>query len=69
MVTFGDFDVAPGGFLDATQPRPLVKFQEPPDNPPAQSSQWSATSAQTAYLLFQLPARAAFLSKWMIPDG
>ncbi len=72
-LTFSDFGVMPGQFLDATVPRPAVDFTEPPSNPPADRSQWGTTSAQMAYLLFQLPARAAFLAKRMtqqaVPHG
>jgi hypothetical protein len=64
-LTFSDFGVMPGQFLDATVPHPTVDFTEPPSNPPPDRSQWGATSAQMAYLLFQLPARAAFLAKRM----
>jgi hypothetical protein len=52
-----DFGVgAPGGFLDATQ-HTNIAFE---------GSRWGASSAQVAYLLFQLPARAAFLAKTMV---
>lgn len=52
-----DFGVsAPGGFLAATRHTDLA-FDE---------SRWGASSAQVAYLLFQLPARAAFLAKTMV---
>lgn len=52
-----DFGVgAPGGFLDATQHTNLA----------FEGSRWGASSAQVAYLLFQLPARAAFLGKTMV---
>jgi hypothetical protein len=68
-LTFGDFGVMPGQFLDATVPRPSVNFTEPPSNPPPDRSQWGATSAQTAYLLFQLPARAAFLARRMAEEA
>ncbi|MGW5217972.1 hypothetical protein ACWEQA_08895 [Nocardia sp. NPDC004085] len=46
----------PGGFLDATTHTDIAF-----DN-----CRWGASSAQTAYLLFQLPARAAFLAKKMV---
>jgi len=65
-LSFGDFGVAPGQFLDAMQARPQVDFTEPPSNPPPDRSRWGVNSAQTAYLLFQLPARAAFLAKSMV---
>ncbi|MEO5819722.1 MAG: hypothetical protein ABIT71_04400 [Vicinamibacteraceae bacterium] len=52
-----DFGVGkPGAFLDATHHTNLV-FEQ---------SRWGASSAQVAYLLFQLPARAAFLAKTMV---
>jgi hypothetical protein len=52
-----DFDVTvPGGFLDATQHTNLA----------FEGSRWGASSAEVAYLLFQLPARAAFLAKTMV---
>jgi hypothetical protein len=65
-LTFDDFGVAPGAFLDATQAHALVDFTEPPSNPPPDRSRWGIDSAQTAYLLFQLPARAAFRAKNMV---
>ena len=65
-LAFSDFGLTPGGFLDATQAYPSVDFSEPPSNPPPDRSQWGTTSAQMAYLLFQLPARAAFLAKRMV---
>ena len=52
-----DFGVAIGGFLDANKPAPGVSF--PPNK-------WGTTSAQVAALLFQLPARAAFLGTKMV---
>jgi hypothetical protein len=53
-----DFGVTqPGQFLDATRNLPLVNF--PPNR-------WGTSSAQVASLLFQLPARAAFLGKRMV---
>ena len=55
-----DFGVTlPGQFLDATRNLPLVDF--PPNR-------WGTSSAQVASLLFQLPARAAFLGRRMV-DG
>jgi hypothetical protein len=52
-----DFGVArPGRFLDARQHTSLV----------LEGSRWGASSASVAYLLFQLPARAAFLGKTMV---
>jgi hypothetical protein len=58
-LVWSDFGVAaPGGFLDATT-HTNIAFE---------GSRWGASSAQIAYLLFQLPARAAFLATTMI-DG
>jgi hypothetical protein len=52
-----DFGVdAPGRFLDAAQHTNL-SFE---------GSTWGVSSAQVAYLLFQLPARAAFLATKMV---
>jgi hypothetical protein len=57
---WNDFGIGPlGGFLDATQHTHLI-FGD---------SRWGASSAQVAYLLFQLPARAAFLAKTMVTGG
>lgn len=50
--------VAPGGFLSAA-PQPAIAFD---------GSAWGESSASIAYLLFQLPARAAFSAVKMI-DG
>jgi hypothetical protein len=65
-LAFSDFGLTPGDFLDATRAYPTVDFSEPPTNPPPDRSQWGTTSAQIAYLLFQLPARAAFLATRMV---
>jgi hypothetical protein len=46
----------PGGFLDATR-HTNISFE---------GSTWGASSAEVAYLLFQLPARAAFLARTMV---
>jgi hypothetical protein len=52
-----DFGVSrPGQFLDATQHTGL-EFDD---------ARWGDSSASVAYLLFQLPARAAFLAKTMV---
>jgi hypothetical protein len=52
-----DFGVSkPGQYLDATQHTTLV----------ADGVRWGASSAAVAYLLFQLPARAAFSGKKMV---
>ena len=60
---WSDFDAAPGGFLN-TATHTDIDF----DN-----SKWGASSAQIAYLLFQLPARAAFNALKMlgkaVPNG
>jgi hypothetical protein len=67
-LVWGDFEVAPGGFLDATR-HTAIGFDAPatpPRPPPVPHSQWGASSAQVAYLLFQLPARAAFLGRNMV---
>jgi hypothetical protein len=52
-----DFEVSkPGLFLDATQHTGLT----------FDTVRWGASSASVAYLLFQLPARAAFFGKTMV---
>ena len=52
-----DFGVVrPGQFLDATRHTDRV----------FDAVRWGATSASVAYLLFQLPARAAFLARSMV---
>ena len=57
---WSDFGIGPlGGFLDATKHTNLA-FDD---------SRWGASSAQVAYLLFQLPARAAFLAQKMVAGG
>ncbi len=54
---WNDFGVdRPGQFLDATQHGDVL----------FDGVRWGATSASVAYLLFQLPARAAFLAKTMV---
>jgi hypothetical protein len=56
-LVWGDFGVGvAGAFLDATQHTDIT----------FDLSRWGASSAQIAYLLFQLPARAAFLASRMI---
>lgn len=50
QLVWSDFDAAPGRFLSATTHTDIA-FPE---------ATWGASSAQVAYLLFQLPARAAF---------
>ena len=61
-----DFGVAaPGQFLDATQ-HTEIHFDGPSSSPPVEDSRWGASSAQVAHLLFQLPARAAFLGRRMV---
>jgi hypothetical protein len=56
-LVWADFGIgSPGGFLDATRHTDLA-FGE---------SRWGASSADVAFLLFQLPARAAFLAKSMV---
>lgn len=55
-LVWSDFDVASGGFLTAGAHNDIA----------FDGSQWGASSAQVAYLLFQLPARAAFLGKKMV---
>jgi hypothetical protein len=60
-----DFGVtAPGQFLDATQHTNL-SFEGMP-GPEHQRATWGASSAQVAFLLFQLPAWAAFLATKMV---
>lgn len=57
-----DFGIArPGQFLDATQHTRVVY-----KDAVGEAVRWGASSASVAYLLFQLPARAAFLAKTMI---
>ncbi len=56
-----DFGVAIGGFLDANKPAAGVSFPGDTDQ-----NTWGTTSAQVAALLFQLPARAAFLGTKMV---
>jgi hypothetical protein len=54
---WADFGVhVPGAFLDATQHTDRA----------FEGSTWGASSAQVAYLLFQLPARAAFFAPTMV---
>ena len=56
-LVWGDFGVdAAGAFLDASKHTDIA----------FDGSRWGASSAQIAYLLFQLPARAAFLASRMI---
>ena len=50
QLVWSDFGTAPGGFLN-TATHTDITFEK---------SKWGASSAQIAYLLFQLPARAAF---------
>ena len=63
QLVWGDFDTAPGGFLN-TAKHTDITFD---------LSTWGSSSAQIAYLLFQLPARAAFSGLKMlgaaIPNG
>lgn len=57
---WADFGVtAPGGFLDATRNTHLV----------FDGARWSASSAANAYLLFQIPARAAFRATKMLAEA
>lgn len=65
-LVWDDFGVAVGGFLDATRHTADIGFDGPASAPPVEHSQWGASSAQVAYLLFQLPARAAFLGTTMV---
>jgi hypothetical protein len=55
-LVWSDFGVAEDGFLDATL-HPEIQFGD---------SRWGDSSAQVASLLFQLPARAAFLGTRML---
>lgn len=56
-LVWDDFGVGkPGQFLDATRHTNLA----------FDAVQWGASSASVAHLLFQLPARAAFLAKSMV---
>ena len=56
-----DFAVAKGGFLSAA-PRPISAAT----SIPADVARWGTSSADVAYLLFQLPARAAFRATNML---
>ena len=62
-LVWGDFGTAPGQFLDALSPHPAVRFATPVAG---DFSSWGASSAEVAHLLFQLPARAAFLATNML---
>ena len=55
----------PGQFLDAAR-HTNIGFNGPASSRPVERSQWGASSAQVAYLLFRLPARAAFLGERMV---
>ena len=56
-LVWADFGVdAPGKFLDATQHTNLT----------FDGAKWGSSSAANAYLLFQLPARAAFQATKMV---
>jgi hypothetical protein len=56
QLVWSDFGAAPGRFLDATAHTDIA----------FEGSTWGASSAQIAYLLFQLPARAAFSALKML---
>jgi hypothetical protein len=63
QLIWDDFGAAPGRFLDPTTHTDIAY----------DGSKWGASSAQIAYLLFQLPARAAFNALKMlgkaVPNG
>jgi len=54
----------PGQFLDALRQAPGIRFRSL--EAPLEDSTWGASSAEVARLLFQLPARAAFLGTRMV---
>ncbi|RYF45519.1 MAG: hypothetical protein EOO27_41190 [Comamonadaceae bacterium] len=54
----------PGQFLEATKHTNLTFTGIP--GPDTQRATWGASSAEVAFLLFQLPARAAFRASKMI---
>lgn len=56
QLVWSDFGTAPGGFLN-TATHTDIAFDK---------SKWGSSSAQIAYLLFQLPARAAFSALKML---
>jgi hypothetical protein len=58
---WGDFGFVNGRFLSAA-PRPISA----PTSIPADVASWGTSSADVAYLLFQLPARAAFRATNML---
>jgi hypothetical protein len=62
-LTWDDFNVAEGRFLDATRHPEIVITDRA-----GETCQWGASSAQVAAVLFQLPARAAFLGTHMLGD-
>ncbi len=63
-LVWSDFAVGYGEFLNANTPRPAVAFNDHLGD----RLTWGTSSAQVAALLFQLPARAAFLGTRML-DG
>jgi hypothetical protein len=67
-LVWSDFGITtPGQFLDATLHTNLSFVGVP--GPDGQRATWGASSAQVAFLLFQLPARAAFLAKTMVSQA
>lgn len=63
-LVWADFEVEPGRFLDATR-HTALSFTGVP-GPAAQRATWGTSSADVAFLLFQLPARAAFRGTTMV---
>jgi hypothetical protein len=59
QLVWSDFGAPPGGFLDAATHTDIA----------FDASKWGASSAQIAYLLFQLPARAAFNALKMLGEA
>lgn len=59
QLVWSDFGTAPGGFLN-TATHTDIAFDD---------STWGKSSAQIAYLLFQLPARAAFSALRMLGEA
>ena len=59
QLVWSDFGVAPGGFLNAATHTDIT----------FELSKWGSSSAQIAYLLFQLPARAAFSALKMLGEA
>ncbi len=67
-LTWADFAVEPGGFLRPGVPAPVSFTDGPPPGGGGtlDTSQWARSSAEAAWLLFQLPARAAYKGQRML---